>query len=140
MMSSPTCLSPLNQNYIYITSQMLWPLTTTNCGGRRKSGNTTLGVTSPWELFLRIAYLWSKRFQNHLISEPQYLFYTHLMPFLMFRDNDSGLRPSAYPYILERALNEYIINTSVTIYYLNHQHRQTFLDENYVFWHQFSKL
>ena len=40
------------------------------------------------------------------------------MPFLMYRDNDSGLRPSSYPYILGRALNEYRINTSVTIYLL----------------------
>ena len=34
----------------------------------------------------------------------------------MYRDNDSGLRPSSYPYILGRALNEYRIKTSVTIY------------------------
>ena len=40
------------------------------------------------------------------------------MPFLMYRDNDSGLRPSSYPYILGRALNEYRINTSVIIYYI----------------------
>ena len=38
------------------------------------------------------------------------------MPFLMYRDNDSGLRPSSYPYILGRALNQYKINTSVIIY------------------------
>ena len=57
--------------------------------------------------------LWSK-----IIKEPWYLFYTHLMPFLMYRNNDSGLRPSSYPYILGRALNEYRINTSVTIYLL----------------------
>ena len=37
----------------------------------------------------------------------------------MYRDNDSGLRPSSYPYILGRALNEYRINTSVIIYLLN---------------------
>ena len=36
----------------------------------------------------------------------------------MYRDNDSGLRPSSYPYILGRALNEYRISTSVTIYYV----------------------
>ena len=36
----------------------------------------------------------------------------------MYRDNDSGLRPSSYPYILGRALNQYKINTSVTIYIL----------------------
>ena len=57
--------------------------------------------------------LWSK-----INSEPRYLFYTHLMLFLMYRDNDSGLRPSSYPYILGRALNQYRINTSVTIYIL----------------------
>ena len=34
----------------------------------------------------------------------------------MYRDNDSGLRPSSYPYLLGRALNQYKINTSVTIY------------------------
>ena len=43
----------------------------------------------------------------------------HLMPLLMYRNNDLGLRPSSYPYILRRALNEYRINTSVTIYYLD---------------------
>ena len=37
----------------------------------------------------------------------------------MYRDNDSGLRPSSYPYILGRALNQYKINTSVIIYILN---------------------
>ena len=57
--------------------------------------------------------LWSK-----INNDPRYLFYTHLMPFLMYRDNDSGLWPSSYPYILGRALNEYRINTSVTIYLL----------------------
>ena len=41
------------------------------------------------------------------------------MPFLKYRDNDSGLRPSSYPYILGRALNQYRINTSVTIHILN---------------------
>ena len=41
------------------------------------------------------------------------------MPFLKYRDNDSCLRPSSYPYILGRALNQYRINTSVTIYILN---------------------
>ena len=40
------------------------------------------------------------------------------MPFLMYRDNDSGLRPSSYPYILGRALNQYKINTAVIIYIL----------------------
>ena len=58
--------------------------------------------------------LWSK-----INSEPRYLFYTHLMPFLMYRDNDSGLRPSSYPYILGRALNEYRINTLVIIYIIH---------------------
>ena len=43
------------------------------------------------------------------------------MPFLMYRDNDSGLRPSSYPYILGRSLNQYRINTSVTIYILNYK-------------------
>ena len=38
------------------------------------------------------------------------------MPFLEYRDKDSGLRPSSYPYILGRALHQYKINTSVTIY------------------------
>ena len=38
------------------------------------------------------------------------------MPFLKYRDNDSGLRPTSYPYILGRELNEYRINNSVTIY------------------------
>ena len=38
------------------------------------------------------------------------------MPFLMYRDNDPGLRPSSYPYILGKALNEYKINTSAIIY------------------------
>ena len=41
------------------------------------------------------------------------------MPFLMYRDNDSGLRPSSYPYILGRALNQYKINTAVIIYILD---------------------
>ena len=40
------------------------------------------------------------------------------MPFLMYRDNDSGLVLSSYPYILGRALNENKINTSVIIYTL----------------------
>ena len=40
------------------------------------------------------------------------------MSFLKYRDNDSGLWPSSYPYILGRALNQYRINTSVTIYIL----------------------
>ena len=43
------------------------------------------------------------------------------MPFLMYRDNDSGLRPSSYPYILGRALNEYRINTSVPIYSMGYR-------------------
>ena len=38
------------------------------------------------------------------------------MPFLMYKDNDSDLLPSSYPCILGRALNQYRINTSVTIY------------------------
>ena len=38
----------------------------------------------------------------------------------MYRDNDSGLWPSSYPYVIGRALNEYRINSSVTIYYLDH--------------------
>ena len=41
------------------------------------------------------------------------------MPLLMYRDNDSGIRPSFFPYILGRALNQYRINTSVTIYIFN---------------------
>ena len=32
--------------------------------------------------------------------------------------NDLGLRPSSYRYILRRALHQYRINTSVTIYLL----------------------
>ena len=36
----------------------------------------------------------------------------------MYRDNDLGLQPKSYPYILGRALNQYKINTSVTIYIL----------------------
>ena len=34
----------------------------------------------------------------------------------MYGDNDLGLWPSSYPYILRRALNEYEINTSVISY------------------------
>ena len=49
------------------------------------------------------------------------------MPFLMYRDNDSGLRPSSYPYILGMALNEYRINTSVIIYYINNPKPMTIL-------------
>ena len=49
------------------------------------------------------------------------------MPFLIYRDNDSGLRPSSYPYILGRALNEYRINTSVIIYYINNPKPMTIL-------------
>ena len=41
------------------------------------------------------------------------------MPFLKYRDNVSGLRPSSYPYILGRALNQNNINTSVIIYIIN---------------------
>ena len=52
-------------------------------------------------------------------TEAHYLFYTLLMPFLMYRDSDSGLRPLSYPYILGRALNEYRIYTSVIIYYID---------------------
>ena len=37
------------------------------------------------------------------------------MPFLKYRDNDLGLRPSSYPYILERALNHYKIKPAVSI-------------------------
>ena len=37
------------------------------------------------------------------------------MPFLEYRDNDSGLRPSSYPYMLGRALIQDRIDTSVTI-------------------------
>ena len=37
------------------------------------------------------------------------------MPFLIYRDNDSGLRPSSYPYILGRALNHYKIKPTVSI-------------------------
>ena len=37
------------------------------------------------------------------------------MPFLKYRDNDSGLRPSSYPYILGRALNHYKIKPAVSI-------------------------
>ena len=37
------------------------------------------------------------------------------MPFLEYRDNDSGLRPSSYPYILGRALNHYKIKPTVSI-------------------------
>ena len=41
------------------------------------------------------------------------------MPFLMYRNNDLGLQSSSYPCILGSALNEYRINTSVIIYYIN---------------------
>ena len=44
------------------------------------------------------------------------IFYTDLMPFLMYRNNDLVLRPSSYPYIFGMALNQYKINTSLTIY------------------------
>ena len=37
------------------------------------------------------------------------------MPFLGYRDNDLGLRPSSYPYILGRALNHYKIKPAVSI-------------------------
>ena len=37
------------------------------------------------------------------------------MPFLMYRDNDSGLQPSSYPYILRRALNLYKIKPTVSL-------------------------
>ena len=47
------------------------------------------------------------------------------MPFLEYRDNDSGLRPSSYPYMLGRALIQDIIDTSVTIYTLVHEERTT---------------
>ena len=43
-------------------------------------------------------------------SDQSCLFYSYLMPFLIYKDNDSGLRPSYYPYILGWALNEYKIN------------------------------
>ena len=45
------------------------------------------------------------------------------MPFQMYRDNDSGLWPSSYPYILGRTLNEYRLNTSVTIYIIDNKLR-----------------
>ena len=47
----------------------------------------------------------------------------------MYRDNDSGLRPSSYPYILGRALNEYRIKTSVTIFILGFNTKKSYLLE-----------
>ena len=42
------------------------------------------------------------------------------MPFLMYRDNDLGLWPSSYPYILGRALNHYKIKPAVSICILDY--------------------
>ena len=39
----------------------------------------------------------------------------------MYRDNDSGLRPSSYPYILGRALNHYKIKPAVSICIIIHE-------------------
>ena len=41
------------------------------------------------------------------------------MPFLEYRDNDSGLQPSSYPYILGRELNLYKIKPAVSICIIN---------------------
>ena len=37
------------------------------------------------------------------------------MPFLKYRDNDSGLQPSSYPYILGRASSHYKMKPTVFI-------------------------
>ena len=37
------------------------------------------------------------------------------MPFLEYRDNDSGLRPSSYPYMLGKGIKQVTIDTLVTI-------------------------
>ena len=42
------------------------------------------------------------------------------MPFPKYRDNDSGLWPSSYPYILRRAFNHYKIKPEVSICILNY--------------------
>ena len=46
------------------------------------------------------------------------------MPLLIYRDNDSGLRPLSCLCILGRALNEYKIDISVVIYYIEQQKYQ----------------
>ena len=48
--------------------------------------------------------------RSNINNKPWYLFYTHLMPFIMYRDNYSDFWSSFYPYTLGRALNEYKIN------------------------------
>ena len=44
------------------------------------------------------------------------------MPFLEYRDDDSGLRPSSYPYILGKDLNQYKIDTKA--HYLHYITKQ----------------
>ena len=44
------------------------------------------------------------------------------MPFLIYRDNDSGLRPSFYSFILGRVLNHYKIKPAVSICILTNNH------------------
>ena len=41
------------------------------------------------------------------------------MPFLPYRDNDLGLWPSSYPYILGRALKHYKVKPAVSICIIN---------------------
>ena len=51
----------------------------------------------------------NKDFLYNVNSDPRYLLYIDLMPFLKYRDNDPGLCPSYYPYILGMALTLYCI-------------------------------
>ena len=54
-------------------------------------------------------------------------FYQRGPGYLMYMDNDLGLWPSSYPYILGRSLSKYKINTSVISYSVNYDfnHNQT---------------
>ena len=61
-------------------------------------------------------YIFKKALRYNINSDPLYLFNTSLTPFLRYKDIDSGLWPSSYPYILGKALNQCRINTSVTNY------------------------
>ena len=54
------------------------------------------------------------------------------MPFLKYRDNDSGLRPSSYPYILGRALNHYKIKPAVSICIVKHSYNIISVERDYL--------